>query len=171
MLHRLTVLFNQLRSSDVEEEIINDLADIINKKKTILVANEKTKVVEWLPIDEILYVEYIKSTKAIIKTKTDQYIYSHKEIDIKTQLTEMSNFVAASSKILINMDKVLYYDSFKYWAVFSDNADLITDSSKLLFVQVYAKFIDTVLRVELGKDKDISEMKTLSATKINCLAH
>ncbi|OPH47588.1 hypothetical protein BC351_10375 [Paenibacillus ferrarius] len=168
MLQRLTELLNQLRSSDVEEEVIEDIANIINDRKTLLVTNEKTKVAEWLPINEILYVECTRTTKAVITTKTDTYIYVHKEIDIIEMLTQMKNFVVAHSKVLINMDKVLYYDSFKYWAVFSEE---FSDSKDLIFTQVYAKFIDSALKPALGKEKDISDMKTLSATKINVLLH
>lgn len=100
-----------------------------------------------LKFEDILYIEKLK-TDYLIGTLNGKYNYSNSYTDIFELFKKLDDikFIEVAPELLINFNKITFYDSFYYRVYFSDDLDDFYVSTKSLAIKVLSPL--------LGKTKD-----------------
>lgn len=124
---QMTVLEEQIKEFMISKKKVNEVQVRFQNVKYVLDGTEVKKPILILPVDEIIYFEYIKSQKKIvIITESQRFVYSGTMKDLEEKMNPLG-FEICCRGLLINIEKVV---KIKGYTIFMNNGQVIPLSQK-----------------------------------------
>jgi DNA-binding LytR/AlgR family response regulator len=139
-------------NEDEIKTLIEDMSKIVSSHIQVFDFENKP---QWISIEDILYIDREGGKFALIYTCKNEKYRHFLTFDMVKEMLVNFPFEVSDQKILVNMNRVVMYDSERGRVYFTNE---ISEKSEFHFTYLSTRNATTFKKI-LGRDKDVQHMK------------